>query len=78
MWRSHSLEAGLLKMGHTNMGTKMAMLSGQWSSPKMVNIWLRVAKTTSLESGQSCLRKKSDRRTRKKRTSQQRRAIVFD
>ena len=78
MWRSHSLEAGLLKMGHTNMGTKMAMLFGRWSSQKMVNTWRLVAKTTSLESGQSYLRKKSDRCTRKKRTSQQRGAIVFD
>ena len=78
MWRSHSLGADLLRMGHTNMGTKMAMLSGQWSSQKMVNTWRLVAKTTSLESGQSYLRKKSDKRTRKKRTSQQRRETVFD
>ena len=77
MLRSHSLEAGLLRMGHTDMGTKTAMLSGRWSFQKMVNTWQLVAKTTLFESGQSYLRKKSDRHTRKRRMSQQRRAIVF-
>lgn len=78
MLKLHSLEVGLLRMGHTSMGIKMAMLYGRWSSQKTVNTWQPVGKITSFESGQSYLRRKSDKRMRKKRMLRRRQARVFD
>ena len=78
MWRSHNQGVGLLKMGHTNMGIRMAMRSGPWSSQKMANTWQPAGKTTLSESGQSCPRKKNDRRTRRKKILQRKQARVSD